>query len=218
MEKVAGVILAGGLARRLGGVDKGLVEIGGAPILARLVARLRPQCAGLAVNANGDPARFARFGLPVVADTIPDFAGPLAGVLAGMEFFAQRREACDFLISVPGDTPFVPRDLVARLVAAHRRESAQIAVARSGERTHHAVALWPLVLCGALREALLAGQGKVSGFIARYPNVVVDWPVEPYDPFLNVNAPEDVPRAEAAAPKADAPPTRNSPTESGESP
>jgi molybdopterin-guanine dinucleotide biosynthesis protein A len=193
-----GVILAGGLAQRMGGGDKPLAEIAGRPILQHVIDRLRPQCGLLAINANGDPARFSAFGLPVVADSVEGFAGPLAGVLAGMDFAA----ACGAadVLSAPGDTPFLPADLLSRLEAARKQAGADIAVAASGSRIHHAVALWPVALREDLRRALIEeGERKVSAFIRRYANAVVDWPAEPYDPFFNVNRPEDLARAEAIA-------------------
>ncbi|WP_292527990.1 molybdenum cofactor guanylyltransferase MobA [Methylocystis sp.] len=196
-----GVILAGGLARRMGGGDKPLVKISGKPILEHVIDRLKPQCAALAINANGDPARFARFGLPVVADSVEGFAGPLAGVLAGMDF-AAARGAADVL-SAPGDTPFLPADLLSRLQAARKRAGASIAVAASNARTHHAVALWPVALRDELRRALMEeGERRVSAFIAHFANVIVEWPVEPYDPFFNVNRPEDMASAVAIAKEA----------------
>jgi len=202
MENILGVILAGGLARRLGGVDKGLVEVGGAPILARLVARLRPQCRALALNANGDPARFAAFDPPVIADGVGGFAGPLAGVLAGMDHAASLSPAPSAILTVPADTPFVPMDLAERLHEARETAHAEIAVATSAGRVHHAVALWPVALREELRAALARGEGRVSGFIARFESVDVEWPAAPYDPFFNVNRPEDLEVAEAIARKA----------------
>ncbi len=200
MRETYGIILAGGQARRLGGVDKALIAVGGEPILARLAHRLSSQCAGLALNANGDPQRFAGFGLEVVADDIAGFPGPLAGVLAGMDYVAANFAAIPSVVTVPADTPFIPRDLVARLWDARERAGADIAVARSGERDHHAIALWPVALRGALRRALAEEQlRKVAGFIARFNATVVEWPTEPYDPFFNLNRPEDVKRAEAMA-------------------
>ncbi len=193
-----GVILAGGLARRMGGGDKPLVDIAGRPILQHVIDRLRPQCAALAINANGDPARFSAFGLPVVADSVEGFAGPLAGVLAGMDFAAE--SGASDVLSAPGDTPFLPADLIARLLAAREGAGARIAVAASNGRTHHAVALWPVALREELRRALVEeGERKVSAFIGRFENVVVDWPAEPYDPFFNVNRPEDLACAVAIA-------------------
>lgn len=186
----------------MGGGDKPLLEIGGRPILAHAVARLAPQCESLAINANGDPGRFAAFGLPVVADSVAGFAGPLAGVLAGMDA-AARRGAID-IVSAPADTPFIPPDLVDRLYEARQSAGANIAVAASGGRVHHTVALWPVALREPLRCALVeVGLRKVSDFIARYPNVTVDWPLSPVDPFFNVNRPEDVARANEIAKAGD---------------
>lgn len=199
-EKIFGVLLAGGLSRRMGGGDKPLLEIGGRPIIAHAIARLAPQCEGLVINANGDPARFRAFGLPVVADTIEGFAGPLAGVLAGMDYAAAHWSEATDIVSAPADTPFLPDDLVARLRDAREAAGARIAVAESGDRVHHAVALWPVALREDLRRALAEeGVRKVSAFIARYPNVNVVWPIEPYDPFFNVNRPEEVEIARAIA-------------------
>jgi len=198
MMKPIGVILAGGRAQRLGGVDKGLIEIAGRPILARLIDRLEPQCAALVLNANGDASRFARFGLPVVADEIEGFAGPLAGVLAGMDHAAKSFPSARDILTVPSDTPFVPEDLAARLAEA-RAAGAGIAVAASAGRAHHAVALWPLALAGELRRALARGERRVSGFIARHENIEAEWPALPCDPFFNVNRPEDLTEAEALA-------------------
>jgi molybdopterin-guanine dinucleotide biosynthesis protein A len=200
MRDCIGVILAGGLAQRMGGGDKPLAEIAGQPILQHVIDRLRPQCGLLAINANGDPARFSAFGLPVVADSVEGFAGPLAGILAGMDF-AAASGATDVL-SAPGDTPFLPADLVSRLESARQRSGAGIAVAASNGRIHHAVALWPVALREDLRRALIEeGERKVSAFIGRYANAVVGWPAELYDPFFNVNKPEDLARAEAIAKK-----------------
>lgn len=200
MHGAYGIILAGGQARRLGGADKALIAVGGEPILSRLARRLAPQCAGLALNANGDPARFEGFGLEVVADDIAGFAGPLAGVLAGMEYVAANFEPISEIVTVPADTPFIPRDLVKRLRDARGEASADIAVARSGERDHHAIALWPVTLRDELRRALVEEEmRKVAAFIERFKHVAVEWQIEPYDPFFNVNRPEDVERAEAMA-------------------
>lgn len=194
---VAGILLAGGLARRMGGGDKPLLAIRGRPILAHVIERLAPQCAALALNANGDPARFSDFRLPVVADSVAGFAGPLAGVLAGMDHAAAHWPDVTEIVSVPADTPFLPTDLVNMLYEKCKSTSAVIAVAESGGRVHHAVALWPVCLRESLRRALVEeGERKVSAFIARYPNATVSWPTEPVDPFFNVNRPEDVAEAE----------------------
>ncbi|MEK4034446.1 molybdenum cofactor guanylyltransferase MobA [Methylocystis sp. IM3] len=196
MRHCGGVLLAGGLARRMGGGDKPLLELGGRPILTHAIERLGPQCAGLVLNANGDPARFSAFGLPVVSDSVEGFAGPLAGVLAGLDYARAHWPDVTDILSAPADTPFLPADLAERLDAARDAAGARIAVAASGGRVHHAVALWPVALREELRRALVEeGVRKVSAFIARYPNVTVDWPVAPRDPFFNVNEPEDVAQA-----------------------
>jgi molybdopterin-guanine dinucleotide biosynthesis protein A len=195
-RQYVGILLAGGLSRRMGGGDKPLLAIAGGTLLSHAIGRLAPQCLGLAINANGDPGRFADYGLPVVADSVEGFAGPLAGVLAGMDYASVHWPAAEDIVSVPADTPFLPSDLVARLAEARAGAGATIAVAASGGRTHHAVALWPVALREELRRALAEeDMRKVSAFIARFPNVTVDWPVEPYDPFFNVNRPEDAARA-----------------------
>jgi molybdenum cofactor guanylyltransferase len=199
MRDVFGLILAGGLARRLGGIDKALIEVAGEPILAGLIARLAPQCQDLALNANGDISRFSAFGLPVVTDDVPGFAGPLAGILAGLDYLAANAPHIPYMVSVPVDTPFIPPDLVAGLFGAVAR-GADITIASSAGRDHHAVALWPLALRADLRRALMDEDlRKVSGFIERYANATVEWPAEPYDPFFNVNRPEDVAEAEKIA-------------------
>jgi len=184
---VAGVILAGGLATRMGGGDKPLLRLHGRPLLAQVIDRLAPQVTALALNANGDPARFAGFGLPVLADPVPGHPGPLAGVLAGMDWAAG--EGFARVLSVAGDTPFLPADLVARLAAV------PFGVAASLGRQHPVVALWPVTLRGALREALARGQHKVGRFAADHGAEAVDFPAPP-DPFLNINTPEDLARAE----------------------
>ncbi len=200
---LCGVLLAGGLARRMGGGDKPLMALNGRPLLAHAIARLAPQCAHLAINANGDPARFADYGLPVVADSVEGYAGPLAGVLAGMDYAAAHWPQTRWLLSTPADTPFPPADLVIQLKSALERAGASIAVAASGGRMHHAIALWDISLRGDLRAALTQeNERKVSAFIARYAHVTVDWPVAPYDPFFNVNRPEDIPQAAAIAAQA----------------
>jgi molybdopterin-guanine dinucleotide biosynthesis protein A len=194
---VCGIILAGGLARRMGGGDKPLREIGGRPILAHVIERLRPQCVRLVLNANGDPARFACFGLPVAADDVPDFAGPLAGILAGLAWMAANVPHAECAVSVAADTPFIPRDLVQRLQAARLNEACDIAVATSGGRTHPVIALWPVALRTALRHALTQdGERKIDRFTARYQVAEVSWPNAPYDPFFNVNEIGDIGAAE----------------------
>jgi molybdopterin-guanine dinucleotide biosynthesis protein A len=191
--KVAGLLLAGGQSRRMGGGDKALRELGGRTLLAHVVERLRCQVATLVLNANGDPARFADFGLPVVADSVPDFAGPLAGVLAGLEWVAANRPDCSHVASVATDAPFLPRDLVSRLVAALEEAGADLACAASGGRAHPVFGLWPVRLEADLRQALI-GEGirKVDLWTARHNLVVVPFADRPVDPFFNANRPEDL--------------------------
>jgi len=199
-QKPLGLVLAGGLARRMGGGDKARIRIGGATILERVLARLSPQCARVIVNANGDPARFADTGLPVVPDSVADYAGPLAGVLAGLDWAAAQAPDIDWVASVPADCPFVPRDLVSRLHAARVAGDTPLACARSGEWRHPVVGLWPVSLRADLRRALVdEGLRKIETWTARHGVSLADWPVEPVDPFLNVNTPEDVAHATAAA-------------------
>ncbi|MGH1589567.1 molybdenum cofactor guanylyltransferase MobA [Methylobacterium phyllosphaerae] len=191
---VLGLILAGGRARRMGGGDKPLLRLGGRTLLERVVERLRPQCgAGLALSANGDPARFSGFPGPVLPDPVPDQPGPLAGILAGLEHAAAQGIAR--MVSVSGDAPFLPEDLVARLLGAAPDDG--IALAASGARQHYTIALWPTALRDDLRAFLERGERRVGGFIARHGAATATWPVEPVDPFLNINSPEDLAAAEA---------------------
>ena len=197
-EAVVGVLLAGGLARRMGGGDKCLRPLGGRPILAHIVERLQPQVADLVLNANGDPARFADFGLPVAGDTIKGYAGPLAGVLTGMEWVRRHRPDCAWVASVPTDAPFLPRDLVAAMMAAVARERAEMACATSGGRAHPVVGLWPVRLADALRQAMVEEElRKVDLWTARYRIVHVEFATDPVDPFFNTNRPDDLAVAEA---------------------
>jgi molybdopterin-guanine dinucleotide biosynthesis protein A len=200
IEQPPGVVLAGGLARRMGGGDKPLRKIGGRTILARVVARLEPQCQCVAINANGDRRRLASFGLPVIADGVKDHPGPLAGILAALDWAAENRPNATWVFTAPGDCPFLPRDLVARLGQALIAENAEIAVAASGGRSHPVIGLWSVALRDALRPALTAeGLRKVGQWAARYQLAVVDWPPEPFDPFFNVNTVGDLAEAEQLA-------------------
>ena len=195
-----GVVLAGGLARRMGGGDKPMREIGGRTILAHVVERLAPQCDALILNANGDPSRFAPFGLPVVPDTVADNPGPLAGVLAALDWAAENRPRTQWVVSVAGDCPFLPRDLVDRLHEARQRESAELAVAASDGRTHPVIGLWKVSLRRDLRHALVEeDMRKIDRWTARYPLATVEWPTEPVDPFFNANTVEDLSEAERLA-------------------
>ena len=197
-----GLVLAGGLARRMGGGDKALLKIGGVTILDRVLATLSAQTIGIVINANGDPKRFADTGLPVIADTVPDFAGPLAGILAGLDWLAAQDNGIEWMMSVPGDCPFLPDDLVEKLHAARRKMGAGVplACARSGDWRHPVVGLWPLALRADLRKALVEDDlRKIEVWTARHGVAMAEWPDTPVDPFFNVNTPEDAARAESIA-------------------
>jgi molybdenum cofactor guanylyltransferase len=195
-SETLGAILAGGLARRMGGADKARIRIGGATILERVLARLRPQCARLVLNAN-DAGRFVDAGLLVVADSVPDFPGPLAGILAALDLAAAQTPEIAWVLSAPSDCPFLPRDLVARLHRARRDSGTMIACAASSGRRHPVIALWPVALRDDLRKVLAReGTRSVGEWSARYTLAVAEWQTVPVDPFFNVNTPDDV--AEAA--------------------
>jgi len=193
--RTAGVILAGGLARRLGGGDKPLRAVGGRTILARAVERLGPQVDALALNANGDPERFRDFALPVLPDGVADHPGPLAGILAALRWGGE--QDAEWVVTVPGDAPFLPRDLVSRLRAA--LGGSRLAFAASGGWSHPVVGLWPVALASDLAKALEEGTRKIDAFTGRYSVAVAEWPTEPVDPFFNANTPEDLAEAERLA-------------------
>jgi molybdopterin-guanine dinucleotide biosynthesis protein A len=195
-----GVLLAGGRARRMGGGDKALREIGGQTILQRVIGRIAPQCDGVILNANGDPSRFVNFGLPIVKDDIEEFAGPLAGVLAALDWASVNRPNIAWVLSVPTDTPFLPHDLAARLQQGQIAEGAQLASAASGGRMHPVIGLWSVALRDELRDALVKEElRKVSDWISRYRTATATWAIEPYDPFFNINTLEDADIAERLA-------------------
>jgi molybdenum cofactor guanylyltransferase len=197
---VPGVVLAGGLARRMGGGDKPLREIGGEPILARVISRLAPQCESLVLNANGDSSRFTSFGLPVVADEVKGYPGPLAGILAGLDWAAANRPDAQWVLSAPGDCPFLPQDLVLLLRQAISDQGAELAVAASRGRSHPVIGLWKVALRDALREALVVESlRRVSEWAGRYRIATVAWDAEPVDPFFNANTIEDLAEAEQLA-------------------
>lgn len=195
-----GVILAGGRATRIGGGDKPLRMIGGCTLLERVSARLAPQCTAMVLSANGDPARFASLALPVVADTLPGQPGPLGGVLAALDWCAIHRPDIAWLMSVPGDCPFLPRDLAARLHAAAREHDATLAIAASGDRSHPVIALWSRALREPLHRALTVENARrAHDFAAQQQAAVVSWPAAPLDPFFNVNTAADLAEAERLA-------------------
>jgi molybdopterin-guanine dinucleotide biosynthesis protein A len=194
---VTGVILAGGRSRRMGVADKGLIEIAGKPMLQYVIDRFGPQVGRLIINANGDPGRFARFGLPVVADTIGGFAGPLAGILAAMRWAEAHAPGSRFLATASADAPFLPADLVARFSAAVAGREGTIALAASGGNVYQVIGLWPLALADDLEDQLAAGLRKVLHWTGRHDSITVEFPpVEiggrTVDPFFNANTPEDL--------------------------
>jgi molybdenum cofactor guanylyltransferase len=193
-----GLVLAGGLARRMGGGDKALIEIGGISILDRVLATLSAQCIGIIINANGDPERFADTGCPVIPDNVPGHPGPLAGILAGLDWLAAQNNGVEWIVSVPGDCPFLPDDLVEKLHLARRKmgTGVPLACARSGEWRHPVVGLWPLALRADLRKALVDEDlRKIEVWTARHGVAIAEWRDRPIDPFFNVNTPEDAERA-----------------------
>ena len=197
---IPGVLLAGGLARRMGGGDKPMRRIGGSTILERVIARLQPQCDGLILNANGDPARFADFGLPVVADTVENFPGPLAGILAALDWAAINRPEISLVLSAAADCPFLPHDLVTRLYQALVKENAQLAVAASDGQSHPVIGLWSVALRDELRHALVVEDIRnVGRWTARYRLATVTWQTAPIDPFFNANTMDDIAEAERLA-------------------
>ncbi|MCR6631983.1 MAG: molybdenum cofactor guanylyltransferase MobA [Magnetospirillum sp.] len=190
---IAGMILAGGLARRMGGGDKALMEVKGKTLLDHTLARLARQVSPILLNANGDPARFARFGLEVRADVIDGYGGPLVGILTGLEWAAGL--GADRLVTTAADTPLFPTDLAARLDAAVQAKGADIAMAVSAGRSHPVFALWPVSLTAELRRAVAEqGERKVEAFADRYTVARVEWPAIPLDPFFNANTPDELAR------------------------
>lgn len=204
---VAGVLMAGGLSRRMGGGDKSLRLLAGRPILEHVIERVQPQVGQLLLNANGDPMRFEAFGLPIRADAVDGYAGPLAGVLTGLLWARESVPDSRWLASFACDAPFLPRDLVARMLAAVEREGADLACAASQGRSHPVFGLWPLALTDALDQAVRRdGLRKVDRWTENYRLVTVDFsdldtPAGPLDPFFNANRPEDLEAAEAFAAK-----------------
>ena len=195
--RVVGVLLAGGQARRMGGGDKCLRQLGERTILEHVIERARAQVAALVLNANGDPARVAQFRLPVVADVVAGFAGPLAGVLTGMDWTRTHRPDCPWIATIATDTPFFPTDLVGRMMSAVEGPRADLACAASGGRAHPVFGLWPVRLADDLRAAMIdEGVRKVDVWTARHRLAEVSFATDPIDPFFNTNRPEDLAEAE----------------------
>lgn len=196
-EAVTGIVLAGGLSRRMGGGDKGMLALAGKPMLAHVIERLRPQVGALALNANGDPARFAAFGLPVVADTLEGFAGPLAGVLAGMRWSARHAPQATHIVTAAGDAPLLPVDLVGRLMAGIAGRPGAVALAQSQGELHPVIGAWPVALADDLESELQRGVRKVLHWTDKHGTVGVAFDMARHgaaeiDPFYNANTPEDL--------------------------
>ena len=201
-SETVGLILAGGLSRRMGGGDKALRLLGNKTMLAHVIERLRPQVRTVVINANGDPARLSAFGLPVVADTIPDFAGPLAGVLAGMQWARRHAPDAFWIVSAAADTPFFPTDLAARFLLAAEGKADSIVLAASDDGPHPVFGLWPVSLADDLESALTVGTRKILDWTDTHDTVLVAFPSmrvggRIVDPFFNANRPEDLADAEA---------------------
>ena len=191
---VLAVVLAGGLGRRMGGIDKPLALLGGRPLLRHILDRLAPQVAGLALNANGEPDRFRAFGLPVLPDSLPDRPGPLAGILAALDWAAAA--GAGHVLTVPGDAPFLPGDLAARL-AEQVAAGAPAAIAISAGRRHPTAGLWPVAARDDLRRALVHdGLRRVDDWASALGAVPVAFAVGALDPFFNINSPDDLAEAE----------------------
>ncbi len=194
---VVGVILAGGQARRMGGGDKGLQALGQRTVLDFVIERAAPQVRHLILNAHGDPARFADYHLPVVPDFAPSHLGPLAGVLAGMAWARGNAPDCQWIATFPADTPFVPKDLVARLMLAMAVEQSEMACAASQNRTHPVIGLWPVARMADLEAALVSeGIRKIDEWTARYKISAAPFVATPVDPFFNINHREDLSKAQ----------------------
>jgi len=198
-KTVTGVLLAGGLGRRMGGGDKPLKSLGGQPILDLVIERARPQVDALVLNVNGDTSRFSSYGLPIATDVIDDYAGPLAGILTGMEWSLSQVPDAEWMVSFATDAPFFPLDMVARLISETAKAGAEMACSQTRGRTHPVFALWPTRLAGELRDAMIKeDMRKIDLWTARYNILHVDFdgPETEIDPFFNINRPEDLLSAE----------------------
>jgi molybdopterin-guanine dinucleotide biosynthesis protein A len=184
----------------MGGDDKALLPLAGRSLVEHAIERLAPQCESVILNANGDPSRFRKMRCAIIPDSVPDHPGPLAGILTALEWSATHRPDIAWVVSVPADTLFIPRDLVLRLHEACKETRKPIACAASGTQGHFAVGLWPISLRHDLRQALVnEGMRSIRDWLTRHGHVEAFWPVEPIDPFFNINTPGDLKHAEALA-------------------
>ena len=197
IKKITGVLLAGGLATRMGGGDKCLLKLGGKSLLSYALDRASKQVGQLILNANGDSSRFEEFNLPVVPDVIEGAQGPLAGVLTGMEWALQNISECEWIVTFPTDAPFFPADFVDRMLRSINKGGADMVCAQSNERSHPVFALWPTRLASDLRRAILEENiRKIDKWTSKYKIIYVDWSSDPLDPFFNINCPKDIEQAE----------------------
>lgn len=202
MTEIVGIILAGGLSRRMGGQPKALMPLAGQPMIAHVIERIRPSVVACILNVNGDNSAYAQFGLPIIADAFGDYAGPLAGLLSGMIWAAEHRPDARYVVTAPCDTPFLPENYVGALVEATAGDSGTIVIAASGGRSHFASGLWPLALADRLAAYLAAGERRTQTWIEQNPNRSVTFPLvddgrSGFDPFFNVNTPEDLSTVES---------------------
>jgi molybdopterin-guanine dinucleotide biosynthesis protein A len=199
---VTGVLIAGGRSARMGGREKAMLEIGGKPLLQHVLARLRPQVGRIIINANGEPSRFHGYCLPVVADTLGDHEGPLAGLFAALQWSQRETPEARFVATVSADTPFIPPDLIERLEAGLREKGARSAIASSQGERHPVIGLWDLALAADVERALHQGMRAMHRFAGAEASAVVDFPLLKagealVDPFFNVNTPADLETARA---------------------
>jgi molybdopterin-guanine dinucleotide biosynthesis protein A len=204
-QSIGGVILAGGKSSRMGGIDKALIPLDGQPLLSHVIARLAPQVSAIVISANGDLSRFRSFGLPVVPDSLGDHPGPLAGLLAGLEWYAEHRPGIRCAITVPTDTPFIPANLVDRLLAAKTYPPRPL-IAKSMSGVHPVIGLWPIEVAHSLRASLEQGVRRVGAWTAQQSAIEVPFPQteiggKVVDPFFNINQPEDLVTAKTSLTK-----------------
>ncbi|QNT78941.1 molybdenum cofactor guanylyltransferase MobA [Entomobacter blattae] len=196
-DPITAVILAGGLSSRMGGGNKGLKLLNGQPLLTYIIKAITPQVSHSVINANGPPEALHSFHLPIQVDTLPGFQGPLAGILAGMEWALQHVPSCQYIVTIPADSPFIPSNLVEKLKEAQQKHHTILALARSNGQCHPVVGLWPLTLHHALHEALTREKiHKILRFTEKYSLAYADFSVEDIDPFMNINTPQDLQKAE----------------------
>ncbi len=196
-KNVLGVILAGGQSRRFGGGDKFIKELNGEALVDRVVERVRPQTEQMIISSNSETPHLTKFGLPIVADTIHGFAGPLAGILTGMEWTRQHYPDIEWIVSFPSDAPFVPLDCVSKMLEQAQMDNAEIVCASSAGRTHPVCALWRIDLADNLRQAMEEEEmRKIDLWTARHRLSALEFSDQPFDPFFNINRPEDLEQAE----------------------